>query len=134
MAYPASHRDEARKLYPRAVQHWVSAHLTKDSRYERGTIGDQVTTYHRIRIGINAVVKALARAFRWRKLIETDAYATMEEMAAVEKINASYVCRVLQLTLRAPNIVEAIVGGPQASRHDVGGGDEAVLVEVGRAA
>lgn len=57
----------------------------------------------------NAMVKALARAFRWRRLMETGAYGTVEEIAAAEKINASYVSRVLRLTLLAPDIVEAIL-------------------------
>lgn len=61
----------------------------------------------------NAMIKALARAFRWRKLMETDAYGTVEEIAAAEKINASYVSRVLRLTLLAPDIVEAILDGRQ---------------------
>ena len=59
------------------------------------------------------IVKALARAFRWRKMLETGAYGTVEEIAAAEKINASYVSRVLRLTLLAPDIVEAILDGRQ---------------------
>ena len=50
---------------------------------------------------------------RWLKLLETGVYATIDEMAAAEKINASYVCRVLRLTLLAPDIVEAILDGRQ---------------------
>ena len=61
----------------------------------------------------NAMIKALARAFRWRKMLETGAYGTVEEIAATEKINASYVSRVLRLTLLAPDIVEAILDGRQ---------------------
>ena len=61
----------------------------------------------------NTLVKALARAFRWRKLLETGVYTTIDEMAAAEKINASYVCRVLRLTLLAPDIAEAILDGRQ---------------------
>jgi len=61
----------------------------------------------------NAMVKALARAFRWRKLLERGAYGTVEEIAAAEKVNASYVSRVLRLTLLAPDIVEAILDGRQ---------------------
>jgi hypothetical protein len=57
------------------------------------------------------LIKALARVFRWRKLLETGAYAMIDEMAAAEKINASYVCRVLRLTLLAPDIVEEILDG-----------------------
>ena len=61
----------------------------------------------------NTMIKALARAFRWRKLLETGVFATVEEIAAAEKINASYVGRVLRLTLLAPAIVEAILDGRQ---------------------
>jgi len=61
----------------------------------------------------NTMVKALARAFRWRKLLETGVYATVEEIAAAEKINAAYVGRVLRLSLLAPEIVESILDGRQ---------------------
>ncbi|MGE3512819.1 MAG: hypothetical protein AB7N65_28485 [Vicinamibacterales bacterium] len=61
----------------------------------------------------NTMVKALARAFRWRKLLETGVYATVEEIAAAERINSSYVSRVLRLTLLAPDVVEAILDGRQ---------------------
>ena len=61
----------------------------------------------------NAMVKAIARAFRWRKMLETGTHATIAEIAATEKVNDSYVGRVLRLTLLAPDIVEAILGGRQ---------------------
>ena len=61
----------------------------------------------------NAMVKALARGFRWRKLLETDVYGTIDEIAAAEKINSSYVGRLLRLTLLAPEFVEAILDGRQ---------------------
>jgi hypothetical protein len=35
----------------------------------------------------SAMVKAIARAFRWRKMLENGTYATIAEIAAVEKIN-----------------------------------------------
>ena len=59
------------------------------------------------------LIKALARAFRWRRLLEDCSYSTIKELAAAEKINASYLCRVLRLTLLAPDIVEAILDGRQ---------------------
>ena len=62
----------------------------------------------------NAMVKALARAFRWRRMLEAGRFATINELAAAEKINSSYVSRVLRLTLLAPDIVEAILDGRQA--------------------
>jgi hypothetical protein len=57
------------------------------------------------------MVKALARGFRWRKLLETGVHGTIGEIATAEKINASYVGRLLRLTLLAPDIVEAILDG-----------------------
>ena len=62
----------------------------------------------------NAMIKALARAFRWRKLLETGVHTTIDDLAFAEKINPSYVSRVLRLTLLAPDIVEAILDGRQA--------------------
>ena len=61
----------------------------------------------------NAMVKAIARAFRWREMLENGTHATIAEIAEAEKINESYVGRVLRLTLLAPDIVEAILGGRQ---------------------
>jgi hypothetical protein len=59
------------------------------------------------------LVKALARAFRWRRMMEAGRFATINELAAAEKINSSYVSRLLRLTLLAPDIVEAILNGRQ---------------------
>jgi len=70
---------------------------------------------HRPRVD-NAMIKALARAFRWRKLLETGAYGTIEELAAAEEINSSYVSRILRLTLLAPDIVEAVLNGKHAPK------------------
>ncbi len=61
----------------------------------------------------SALLKALARGFRWRKLLETGEFATIEEIADAENINSSYVSRVLRMTLLAPEIVEAILAGKQ---------------------
>ena len=61
----------------------------------------------------SALLKALARGFRWRKLLETGDFATIEEIAKAESINPSYVSRVLRMTLLAPEIVETILAGKQ---------------------
>jgi len=61
----------------------------------------------------SALLKALARGFRWRKLLETGHFATIEEIAEAENINPSYVSRLLRMTLLAPEIVEAILAGTQ---------------------
>ena len=59
------------------------------------------------------LIKAVARAFRWLRMLETGRFATITELAAAEKINASYVSRILRLTLLAPDVVEAILDGRQ---------------------
>ena len=59
----------------------------------------------------SALLKALARGFRWRKLLETGHFATIQEIAEAENINPSYISRVLRMTLLAPDIVEAILAG-----------------------
>src|SRR5262245_58848943 len=64
----------------------------------------------------SALVKAVTRAFRWRGMLEHGVYASITELAAAERINQSYVCRVLRLTLLAPTLVEAIVDGRHPSR------------------
>jgi hypothetical protein len=61
----------------------------------------------------NAIVKAIARAFRWREMLESGEYSTIREIAHAEKINETYVGRVLRLTLLAPDLVEAIMNGRQ---------------------
>ena len=61
----------------------------------------------------NTLVKALARAFRWKRLLESGEFATVSELAEREGIAPSYITRVLRLTLLAPDIVEAILDGKQ---------------------
>jgi hypothetical protein len=75
--------------------------------------GAEITVMPATRHVDNAMVKALARAFRWRDMLESGEYATIREIATAEKINESYVGRVLRLTLLAPEIIEAIMGGRQ---------------------
>ena len=58
-----------------------------------------------------ALVKALARAHRWRRLLEGGRFGTLADLADAEWISRSYVCRVLRLTLLAPDIVERILDG-----------------------
>ena len=61
----------------------------------------------------NVLVKALARAFRWKRMLETGEFATIADLAEREKMAPSYMTRVLRLTLLAPDIVEAILDGKQ---------------------
>ncbi len=60
-----------------------------------------------------AIVKALARAFRWKRLLDNGRYASISEIAAAEKIDRGYVGSILRLTLLAPDIIEAILNAQQ---------------------
>jgi hypothetical protein len=60
-----------------------------------------------------AMVKALARAFRWKRLLETRRCTSITEIATAEKIDRGFVGSVLRLTLLAPDIVQAILDGRQ---------------------
>ena len=61
----------------------------------------------------NTLVKALARAFRWKRMLESGEFATIAELAEREGIAFTYMARVLRLTLLAPEIVERILDGKQ---------------------
>src|SRR5690349_11246196 len=60
------------------------------------------------------IVKALARAHRWKSMLESGEHASVTELAKSEKINLSYLCRMLRLTLLAPDIVEALLDGKRS--------------------
>ncbi|MDN2582764.1 hypothetical protein [Aquibium sp. ELW1220] len=61
----------------------------------------------------NTLIKALARAFRWKRMLDAGRFTTMAELGEHEKIATSYLTRVLRLTLLAPDIVDAILDGRQ---------------------
>jgi hypothetical protein len=58
-----------------------------------------------------ALVKALARAFRYQRMLDEGRYASLTEMATAEKLDRGYMGRLLQLTLLAPDIVESVLDG-----------------------
>jgi len=57
------------------------------------------------------LIKAVARAYRWCRIIEGGEMGTIAELAEHEKISPSYLTRVMRLTLLAPDIIEAILDG-----------------------
>ncbi len=61
----------------------------------------------------NTLVKALARAFRWKRMLESGEFASISELAEREGIAFTYMARVLRLSLLSPEIVEAILDGRQ---------------------
>jgi hypothetical protein len=62
-----------------------------------------------------ALLKALARAFRYQRLLDEGRYAPISEMAAAERLERGYLGTLLRLTLLAPELVEAILEGRQAN-------------------
>jgi len=72
----------------------------------------------------STLVKALARAFRWKRMLESGEFATIGELAELaerEVIAPSYMTRVLRLTLLAPYLVEAILDGTQGPEVTLAG-------------
>ena len=79
----------------------------------------------------NALIKLISRAHCWRTEIESGNYISITELAKNKRVNQSYACRVLRLTLLSPQIIEAILNGhisnlttdvlmrPQPARWDV---------------
>ena len=59
------------------------------------------------------LIRALARAHRWKRTLEEGTHPSINALAEAEKINRAYVCRLLNLTLLAPDIQEAILDGRQ---------------------
>jgi hypothetical protein len=60
------------------------------------------------------LIKALVRAHRWRRRIESGRAKSITDLAEQERVTDAYVCRLLPLTCLAPDIVEAILDGRQS--------------------
>ncbi len=60
-----------------------------------------------------ALVKALARARHWQRLLEAGTFTSITELAASEKTDRSYVCKTLRLNTLAPTLVEAVLNGTE---------------------
>jgi hypothetical protein len=58
------------------------------------------------------ILKALGRAYRWKRMLESGEFASVTDLAKAEKINHSYVRRILRLSLLSPAITGAILDGP----------------------
>ncbi|WP_135470793.1 hypothetical protein [Crenalkalicoccus roseus] len=66
-----------------------------------------------------ALVKALARAFRYQKLLDQGRYSSITEMAAGEKIDRGYLGRLLRLAVLAPDLVEGLLDGRHGADADL---------------
>lgn len=61
----------------------------------------------------STLVRALARAFRWQRLLDEERYGTFDDLAKAEGVSQSHVSRMLRLTLLSPDLIEAILAGLQ---------------------
>ena len=83
--------------------------------------GDRAVTQPAARID-NTMIKLIARGYRWHRLLSSGAYTSIDELGVAEKIDGSYVSRVLRLAYLSPTIVEAILAGrhpPQLTAKDL---------------
>jgi hypothetical protein len=60
------------------------------------------------------LIRTLARAHRWKRMLQERKYPSTGEIVEAEGITRSFVNRLLRLTLLAPDIQEAILDGRQA--------------------
>ncbi|WP_274789808.1 hypothetical protein [Roseovarius tolerans] len=95
---------------PETVTVHVPFRLVKRGGRKEMHLPDGASRQHKID---NTLIKALARAFRWKRMLETGEFASISEVARSEGIAFTYMARVLRLTLLAPDIVEAILDGTQ---------------------
>jgi hypothetical protein len=66
-----------------------------------------------------ALLRALARAFRYQRLLDEGRYVSISEMAEAERIERGHLGTLLRLTLLAPDIVEAILDGRQPDGREL---------------
>jgi hypothetical protein len=57
------------------------------------------------------LAKALARAWRWQRMLDDGVYASVSDIGDAENISKSYVSRILRLALLSPDTIEAILAG-----------------------
>ena len=104
------------KPVPETVTVHIPFHIVKRGGRKEMQMPDQASSQRKID---NTLVKALARAFRWKRMLESNDFQTIADLAKHEDIAASYLTRTMRLTQLAPNIVEMILDGRQPSNLTV---------------
>ena len=59
------------------------------------------------------LVVALARAYRWQRMIDSGEVAGVEAIAAQHGVDRAYVSRILDLAMLAPDLTEAALNGDE---------------------
>lgn len=55
------------------------------------------------------VLRAVARAWNWRQQLESGAAATIQDIAAAEKVSDRFVSRMVRLAYLAPEVLECLL-------------------------
>ena len=87
--------------------------LARHNRLQTGLTPEGVSPAPRRPARNQTLVKALVRAHRWRRRIESGQANSITDLAEQDGVTDAYVCRLLPLTCLAPDIVEAILNGRQ---------------------
>lgn len=98
------------KAVPETVTVHIPFRLVKRGGRKEMQLPDGASSHRKMD---NTLVKALARAFRWQRMLEVGEFTTISELAAHERIAASYLTRTMRLAQLAPDIVETILNGCQ---------------------
>ena len=99
---------------PRPIPETVTVHvpfcLVKRGGRKQMILPDDT---HVRRKADDTLVKALARAFRWKRMLESGEFSTIADLAQRERIAAPFLTRTMRLSQLAPDLVEAILNGHQ---------------------
>jgi hypothetical protein len=98
------------KLVPETVTVHIPFRIVKRGGRKEMHLPDGASSQRKMD---NTLVKALARAFRWKRMLESGEFTTIAELAKREGIAAPYLARVFRLAFLAPDVVEAIFEGRQ---------------------
>ncbi len=55
------------------------------------------------------VLRAVARAWKWRRQLETGVASTIQDIAAAEKVSDRFVGRMIRLAYLSPTVLETLV-------------------------
>ncbi len=55
------------------------------------------------------VLRAIARAWNWRRQLETGAATTIQDIASAEKVSDRFVSRMMRLAYLSPEVLEHLV-------------------------
>lgn len=96
------------KPVPETVTVHIPFHIVKRGGRKEMQMPDGASSQRRMD---NTLVKALARGFRWKRMLESGEFASISELAEKEGIAFTYMARLLRLALLSPKIVDSILSG-----------------------